>query len=587
MKRLFLILMFSGVLTAQGFAASLLLETERFDPGGWVVDPQFVEQMGSPYLLAHGLGRPVENAAMQFKVAKAGVYHIWARTLNWVPGSWDAPGRFRVIVDGRELDMDLGTRETWGWQYVGTARLNQSQHLIELRDLTGFEGRCDALYLSRNKKAPPDSGDSLRYWRAARLGESSNQIETETFDLVVTGGGIAGCAAAVAAAQQGLQVALIHDRPVLGGNASSEIRVHTLGLTWRYDDILKHLNTSHYPNGSPQAQQADEKRMQYMRSFPNIALFLNWRAFTTKSDDSRIIHTDARHTHSGKRRRFKAPLFADCTGDGWIGYWSGAEYMYGREDSSRFHERWPQHDELWSPAESDNRVMGSSLLWRSIENETASKFLSVPWAMPVAGDHAAVNGEWYWEFSRDDLHQIRDAEKIRDHMFRAIYGSFYNAKQLPENANRELEWISYLLGKRESRRLKGDYIYTFNDMRKSRTFPDAVVREKRDIDVHYQNILLDPTRPDFLSTALFYPVEFYYVPYRCLYSKNIENLFMAGRCFSGSHIGLGGPRVMNTTGQMGAAVGYAASLCVKHKTVPRQIYEQHLQELLDLINPQK
>jgi hypothetical protein len=151
----------------------------------------------------------------------------------------------------------------------------------------------------------------------------------------------------------------------------------------------------------------------------------------------------------------------------------------------------------------------------------------------------------------------------------------------------QLKWISYLVGKRESRRLVGDYIYTFNDERDSKQFEDAVVFEKRAVDVHYQVNLLDQEKPDFLSEAMFYKTNQYNIPYRCFYSKNIANLFMAGRNFSCSHLGLGGPRVMRTTGQMGAAVGFAASLCKKYNVNPREIYRSHLKEYLDLIESQK
>jgi len=257
--------------------------------------------------------------------------------------------------------------------------------------------------------------------------------------------------------------------------------------------------------------------------------------------------------------------------------------MYGREDSLEYNENWQLFGELWSPAKPDNRVMGASVLWRSVDTGKSVDFPKIPWAMDVAKTHVAINGEWYWEFTRDDLHQIDNAEKIRDHMFKAIYGSFYNAKQKPENANLKLEWVSYLVGKRESRRLTGDYIYTFSDVKQMKEFNDSVVKEKRAVDVHFQQVLIDSTKPDFLSEALFYRIDHYYIPYRCLYSKNIKNLFMAGRCFSCSHIGLGGPRVMNTTGQMGAAVGYAASLCTKHKANPRDVYNNYLEELKGLI----
>ncbi|MCK5135546.1 MAG: FAD-dependent oxidoreductase [Bacteroidales bacterium] len=175
------------------------------------------------------------------------------------------------------------------------------------------------------------------------------------------------------------------------------------------------------------------------------------------------------------------------------------------------------------------------------------------------------------------------AEQIRDHMLKAIYGSFYNEKQKPGTEHLKLEWVSYLLGKRESRRLTGDYIYTFIDMRESHSFPDSVVVEEREVDVHYRQDLIDSGKPDFLTDAMFYPVKRYYIPYRSLYSKNISNLFMAGRCFSCSHVGLGGPRVMRTTGQMGAAVGYAASVCHRLGCTPKDVYQEHLDEYMELV----
>jgi hypothetical protein len=452
-----------------------------------------------------------------------------------------------------------------------------------LNDLTGFDGRCDAIYLSTEKTSPPAELKELSQWRRKLLNESDIPLKTESFDLVVVGGGIAGCAASIAAAEQGLKVALIQDRPVLGGNASSEVRVHTEGITWRSDRILSMLNTVWWPNGSPESVLDDKKRHENMGKYQNISIFLNCRAYAANTTDSSITSVDARHTSTGETIRFSAPLYIDCTGDGWIGFWAGAEYMYGREDSLKYNENWDTYKELWSPAQPDNRVMGSSVLWRTVDTGSPVKFPEVPWAMDVAGEYSATTGTWNWEFSRNDLDQIKDAELIRDHMLKAIYSSFYNAKLKPENANLVLEWTSYLVGKRESRRLVGDYIYTFRDEKNMVEFPDAVVMEKRDIDVHYQQNLKDPSQPDFLSEALYYKVDHYYIPYRSLYSKNIKNLLMAGRCFSCSHVGLGGPRVMNTTGQMGVATGYAASLCKKYDTDPRGIYVSHIDELKNLI----
>ena len=585
MKLISIILFCLVLLSCKNKYSTLLIEAESFqDKGGWVVDPQFVEQMGSPYLLAHGNGEPVENAKTEVSIPKRGKYYVWVRTMNWAPGEWQAPGRFKLRINDTTLETELGTQSGWNWQPAGKTDLKKGENTIVLIDLTGFDARCDAIYFSKKNTPPPSAKQDLAAWRNEQTSKNNKPLSNKEYDLVVTGGGIAGCAAAIAAAQEGLSVALIHDRPVLGGNASSEIRVHTLGITWKYDRILKKLNTKHWPNGSPEAEMSDKKRMQNVKSYGNIDLFLNFRAYAANSSNNTITSVDAKHTSTGETIRFKAPLFADCTGDGWIGYWAGAEYMYGREDSSKYDEGRKKFGDLWSPGKADNRVMGSSLLWRSVDAGKPVSFPEVPWAMDVAGDHAAVNGEWHWEYSADSLNQIDDAEKIRDHMLKAIYGSFYNAKQKPENRNIKLEWVSYLLGKRESRRLKGDYIYTFNDARNMKKFKDAVAKEVREIDVHYQQNLVDPRIPDFLSEALYYKVKEYYVPYRTLYSKNISNLFMAGRCFSCSHIGLGGPRVMNTTGQMGAAVGYAASLCIKHRTVPRKIYEDHLNELLNLID---
>jgi hypothetical protein len=582
----YLILIISALAGCKDHARELLIEAESFNnKGGWVVDPQFVEQMGSPYLLAHGMGQPVQDAVTTISVPQTGRYNVWVRTKNWAPGEWDAPGRFSLSVNGTDLGQILGTGSgSWSWQFAGRTEIRDTMALITLKDLTGFEGRCDAIFLTNGKTPPPDSLTELNNWRKDQLNELSDPDKTVAFDLVVVGGGIAGCAASIAAAEQGMKVALIHDRPVLGGNASSEIRVHTEGITWNYGRILSMINTVWWPNGSPDAVKDDMKRHANMEKYDNISLYLNWRACAASSDSDSITSIDARNTSTGDRIRFKAPLYIDCTGDGWIGYWAGADYMYGREDSSVYGENWDKYGELWSPGTPDNRVMGSSVLWRSFDTGRPAAFPDVPWAMDVAKDYSAAKGEWQWEFSRNDLHQIDDAEYIRDHMFKAIYGSFSNMKKKPGNENLGLEWVSYLVGKRESRRLKGDYIYTFSDEKNMTAFPDAVVMEKRNIDVHYQRNMTDPAQPDFLSEALYYNVDHYFIPYRSLYSVNIRNLLMAGRCFSSSHTGLGGPRVMHTTGQMGVATGYAASLCKKYKTNPRGVYNEHLSELLELIN---
>lgn len=570
------------------FGQSLLIEAESFqEKGGWLVDPQFVEQMGSPYLLAHGLGEPVENAHTTVQFKEGGKYHVWVRTKNWVPGNWTPPGRFKVKVGTQLIATEFGKEPAWGWEYGGEVRVAKGTSKLELVDLTGFDGRCDAIYFSKEKKTPPAELAELSDWRLKVTQKPAKPEKTLKFDYVVVGGGIAGCAAAIAAAEQGLKVALIHDRPVLGGNASSEIRVHTLGIYGHFERILRMLDTKHYPNGSPEAYAEDKKRHRNIERYDNITLFLEWRAYGAETQSSKIQSVDARHTNSGERIRFTAPYFADCTGDAWIGFWAGAEYVYGREAASKYGESWEEFGELWAPEVEDKAVMGSSVLWRSYSDTDPYHFPELPWAKDVAGDYAANQGEWQWEYTNTDVHQIEDAEQIRDHMFRAIYGSFANHKKLAKTERHRLEWVSYLVGKRESRRLMGDHIFTFNDAKNRTPFADSVVMETREVDVHFQENLVNPDKPDFLSKAMFYKTGKYYIPYRSLYSKNIDNLFMAGRNFSTSHVGLGGPRVMKTTGQMGAAVGFAAALCAKYKVTPRQLYEKHLKEYMELIQTQK
>ncbi|NMC38538.1 MAG: hypothetical protein GYA41_09470, partial [Bacteroidales bacterium] len=152
----------------------LLIEAESFNSrGGWLVDPQFVEQMGSPYLLAHGLGNPVENARTMATPPSDGRYQVWVRTKNWAPGQWEAPGRFQIIVNGEVIETILGTEEGWGWQYAGSIRCSDTTVTVELKDLTGFEARCDAVYFTSGKDVPPDDPKELSQWRRDLLGEDN------------------------------------------------------------------------------------------------------------------------------------------------------------------------------------------------------------------------------------------------------------------------------------------------------------------------------------------------------------------------------------------------------------------------------
>jgi len=230
-------------------------------------------------------------------------------------------------------------------------------------------------------------------------------------------------------------------------------------------------------------------------------------------------------------------------------------------------------------------TMGNSLMWTSRDAGVASVFPAVPWATSVAGARAATGGNWDWEYGMH-LSTIYDAEAIRDHLFRAIYGNFSNAKQNSANASRALDWVPYVAGKRESRRLMGDYLLVQSDIVDGVYFEDAVGTATWHIDLHY------PTATSYISTYVGTAVSTWYFPYRCLYSRDIPNLFMAGRNISVSHVALGSPRVMNTCGQMGVAVGYAAGLCTRDGCLPRDIYRSpaktvELQLLIGGVWPQR
>jgi hypothetical protein len=566
--------------------SGILVEAAGFDDhGGWKLDTQHYQQMGGVYLLAHGMGKPVANASTAVAIPKAGSWNIWVRTRDWCKGNWESPGRFRVHINGKPLELVFGQQdEAWGWQAGGAVTLPAGNAKLELQDLTGFDGRCDAIFLAQGAKPTLPNTDlaELAAWKDTHSSRAAKKIAEEAYDLVIVGGGMTGCGAALAARSQGLTVALIQDRPLFGGNASQEIRVHTLGIHGYCGDIIKTIDTEHYPNGNARAK-IDQNKREATMSASGVDLFAGHIAVGLQKVDGKIASVEARDVRSGVITRFKSPTFVDATGDGWLGFWAGAEFRHGREANVEFNEKWDKHGDLWSPDKADMRVMGTSVLWNGERTEKRQDFPEVPWAMPVAQNHEATAGEWYWEYSDNDLDQIKDAERIRDHVLRAIFGCFANAKQHPKNATWRLKWVAYVGGKRESRRLMGDHIYSMRDATERRDFPDAVVVERRDVDTHYQRKLTGSS-VDFLSKALFHDTGGdYFIPFRSLYSKDIPNLMMGGRCFSCSHIGLAGPRVMNTCAQMGIATGYAAALCKTHNATPREVGKQHIAELRGLI----
>ncbi|NDV58240.1 FAD-dependent oxidoreductase [Bacteroides sp. 519] len=214
------------------FAANYLLEAESFThKGGWV-DQQFMDLMGSPYLMAHGLGQPVNDASTRITLPQTGTYYIYVRTYNWT-SPWrkeDGPGKFKLIINNNDLPVLGNQGESWIWQSAGRVTVENLQVTVTLHDLTGFNGRCDAIFFTTNPHfIPPGDVDELAAFRRNMLGLPDKAPQTGNFDLAVVGGGVAGISAAISAARLGCKVALINDRPVLGGNNSSEIRVHLGG----------------------------------------------------------------------------------------------------------------------------------------------------------------------------------------------------------------------------------------------------------------------------------------------------------------------------------------------------------------------
>lgn len=571
----------------------LLIEAESFtDKGGWVVDQQFMDQMGSSYLLAHGIGNKVADASTKIVFPTTGIYHVYVRTYNWT-SPWKAgkgAGQFALIVEGKSINDNLGTEgDSWIWQKAGEVQIDKPENKIILRDLSGFDGRCDALYFTTDpSNLPPTGGADLETFRREKLELPDEVPIAGEYDFVVVGAGIAGMCAAVSAARLGCKVALINDRPVVGGNNSSEIRVHLggrieVGPYKNLGNLQKEFSPSRGGNAQPAQYYEDDKKMNWLKQEKNVELFTNYRVVRLDKKENRIVSVVAKHIESGKELRFKAPLFSDCTGDGTIGYLAGADYRMGREARKEF-------GESLAPEQADKMTMGSSIQWYSIEEEKPSTFPPFDYGLTFNDTicEQVTMGEWTWETGMD-RDPISDAEQIRDYGMLVVYSNWSFLKNSPSTrkkyARRRLDWVAYMAGKRESRRLLGDYILKEDDIKKNVAHEDASFTTSWSIDLHRKekkNSLHFPGREFKAETTHIY-IYPYAVPYRCLYSRNIDNLFMAGRNISVTHVALGTVRVMRTTGMMGEVVGMAASLCKQYGIYPREVYRLHLDELKHLM----
>ena len=568
--------------TSAAPAATVLVEAEGFaDHGGWSLDTQFIREMGSPYLMAHGLGKPVADATTSVAIPSPGTYRVFVRTKDWV-ARWNAPGtpgRFQVLVNGTPLAEPFGTESaSWAWHDGGTVELPAGEARLALHDLTGFDGRCDCILLTTDPTPPPDDATVLAPWRREALGLPAEPETKGPYDLVVIGGGYSGLGAALSAARMGLKVALVQDRGVLGGNGSSEVRVWAQGLIQRgryprVGDIVEEFCDHAKKSPGTFEEFEDAKKEAIVRAEPNVDLFLHTHAFAVAREAQRITSVTCLTTKTSRELRFTGRFFCDATGHATIGHLAGAETVM--EPKGR---------------------MGMSNMWAWAEADAPQAFPDTPWALqltmddfPYPRDH---HGQWFWE-SGYDKDPLGDAEGIRDWNLRAVFGAWNaikNGAGKADHDNAMLTWVASIGGPRESRRILGDVVLTQDDIVTKREFPDGCVPSTWSIDLHYPKKQYATKYPDnpFISIAVHdrrvdraygYPV-----PYRCFYSKDVANLFMAGRCVSVTHEALGTVRVMKTCGMMGEVVGKAASVAVKRGTTPRGVYANHWREMDELLS---
>jgi hypothetical protein len=598
----------------------VFIEAEQFaNHGGWELDQQSMEQMGSPYLLAHGLGIPVPDATTQVEFPSAGSYRIWVRTRDWV-APWNAPGspgKFQVWIDGKPVRETFGTKSaTWHWHDGGMVKVGKKAK-IALHDLTGFEGRCEAILFCKDANFKPvNEVEALTKFRRDVQGLSVEPEDIGHFELIVAGGGLAGTCAAIAAARQGIKVALIQDRPVLGGNGSSEVRVWPEGHTNKarfphIGDIVNEIlppitkGANQVLNGVAASYFDDAKKLGIVRAEKGITLLLNHRVMRVETEGQEIRSLVIQSTLSSRQKRVHGRLFADCTGDANIGFKAGADYEYKVENLMG-------STNLFNVLDATNKadVLAceckdkSALAMKCDIGDYNQPFPRCPWALdltdkPFPGRKGVKTfgkeglesfaNMWYWEsgFSKDQVNQI---ELIRDHNFRAMYGAWDVIKNVDKlYPKHRLGWAAFIAGKRESRRLMGDVILDAEDFKSQKAFEDAAFPCSWHVDLHspkkeFKDGFEDNAFvADYTRGAEYQYGGEYWAPYRTLYSRNITNLFMAGRCISVSKTGLGPVRVMKTCGMMGEIVGKAASICIKKNAKPRGIYANHLSELHDLM----
>ncbi|MBX2823453.1 MAG: FAD-dependent oxidoreductase, partial [Gammaproteobacteria bacterium] len=538
------------------------VEAEDFkDYGGWWMDTQFVPRMGSPYLLAAGIGYPVADATTTITLEESGSYTLWVRNRNWIQEH--APGQFQVSVAGQKSETVFGTADSndWVWQSGGSFKLEAGEVELVIQDLSGYYGRVDALLLTKDSKySPPVELSDYKKERDRLTGKDTEIELVGDYDVIVVGGGVAGVNAAIAAARNGAKTALIQDRPMVGGNNSAEMGVPVLGpadygkknsresgLNEEIGRYQSYHFLSKWATGAEHIAAKEE----------NLTVFLNRHVYDVEKKGNKITAVRAFDMITTETTRYTGKIFIDCTGDGWLGYYADSEYMLGREAKSVF-------GDTHAPEVADKLTMSGSLFQGSIlgyKNKDTGKPYAMDspewlWDLRPNGDsleerkgfeNSMKSGTW-WHENRNNVDDLWDPEGARDGLIRVSLSYVNWIKQHSSLKNKaenfQIEALPVTNAKRETRRLVGDFILKESDVVKAVLFEDRIGSGGWGLDIHHIDGIFSNEGPFDFNTH----VPTYSLPYRMLYSKDIDNMLFAGRHVSVSRAALGTVRVQGTTG---------------------------------------
>ena len=410
-------------------------------------------------------------------------------------------------------------------------------------------------------------------------GVPSAMEDAGKYDLVVVGGGYGGLGTAISAARMGAKVALIQNRKVLGGNGSSEIRVWAKGnypeSEYPLDEIIREIEDKAIASPAPAEEFVDDKKDKVVAAEKNITLFLGHHVYGLEMNDGKIASVKAVDIEAGKIKRLSGRFFADCTGHGFPWHVVGSGYPVHRK-RPHGHE---QHVDVGK-----SRRAGQVFPEQGWMYQFSAKDFPYPKVR-----HGFGHAEWFWE-SGFDSDPIKELEQTRDLNLLASFSAWnsiknhgaFKERDPKEHANAELTWLAYVGGTRETTQILGDVTLTGDDVVGKKAFDDATFKTTWSIDLHYPVEQYKDTIPGkpFIARAVHGPgVDAkvgYAVPYRTLYSRNIPNLFMAGRNISVERGALGTIRVMKPIGMMGVTIGRAAALATVKDCTPRDIYKDHL-----------